>query len=116
VSAVRLVAEPRSDFGKGAARRLRRNGQVPAVIYGDGALQHIALPAHDLDLALSRPRTVIEVEVGGTVSVTKPREVQRDPVRRTLEHVDLIVVSSAEAKERAEAAQAISDAQAAASE
>lgn len=110
MSAVRLLAEPRSDFGKGAARRLRRDGQVPAVIYGDGSLQHVSLPAHELDLALARPRVVIEVELAGAVTLTKPREVQRDPVRRTLEHVDLIVVSTVEAQERADAAQAIADA------
>ena len=94
MSEVRLVAEPRSDFGKGAARRLRRAGQVPAVIYGAGSeLQHVALPGHDLDLALTKPKVVIEVELAGKVTVTKPRDIQRDPVSRRLEHVDLIVVA-----------------------
>jgi isopentenyl-diphosphate delta-isomerase len=90
VTTVALTAVPRSDFGKGAARRIRREGNIPAVIYGQGTeLLHIALPNHDLDLALRKPRVVITVQVDGKSILTKPRDIQRDPVKRSLEHVDL---------------------------
>lgn len=99
---IRLDAEPRSDFGKGAARRLRREGRIPVVIYGEGTtLQHLSLPAHELEQALRKPRVTLEIVAGSTTTLTKPRDIQRDPVRRIIEHVDLIVVSAAEAKERA---------------
>ncbi len=111
---IRLVAQPRSEFGKGAARRLRREGLIPAVVYGEGtAVQHIAVNAHDLTLALAKPRVVLEIEIGGKVTETKPRDVQRDPVKRTIEHVDLIVLVAGEAKARgkeAAAAEAASEA------
>lgn len=98
---VRLPAEPRSDFGKGAARRLRRDGRIPAVLYGGSAtLTHLSLPGHDLEQALRRPKATIEIDLDGTVTLVKPRDVQRDPVRRTLEHIDLIPVSAAEGRER----------------
>lgn len=99
---IRLDAEPRSDFGKGAARRLRREGRIPVVLYGDGTdLVHLSLPAHELEQALRKPRVTLEIVQGSTTTLAKPRDVQRDPVRRTLEHVDLIHVSAAEAKDRA---------------
>ena len=99
---IRLEAEPRSDFGKGAARRLRRSGRIPVVLYGDGTeLLHLSLPGHDLEQALRKPKVTLEIVHGSATTLTKPRDVQRDPVRRTIEHVDLIVVSAAEARERA---------------
>ena len=111
---IRLVAQPRTDFGKGAARRLRREGLIPAVVYGAGStVQHIAVNAHELTLALAKPRVVLEIEMGGKVTETKPRDIQRDPVRRTIEHVDLIILLSGEATARgteAVAAQAATDA------
>ena len=100
---VSITAEPRSDFGKGAARRIRRSGLVPAVIYGHGQeLRHVALPDHDLGLALRHAGVVLEVEVDGKKQLVAPRDVQRDPVKRTLEHVDLVVLNKAEAAERIE--------------
>jgi large subunit ribosomal protein L25 len=112
----RLTAEHRSDFGKGAARRLRRSGRIPAVIYGANAsLTHISLPGHDLELALTRPKVTLSIDIDGASTLVKPRDVQRDPVRRTLEHVDLIIVSAAEARERqAESEALIAEAAAAA--
>jgi large subunit ribosomal protein L25 len=108
VSQVRLVAEPRSDFGKGAARRLRRSGRVPAVLYGSGSeLTHVSLDDHDLTQGLRRPQVVFEIELDGEVTLAKPRDIQRDPVRQYLEHVDLVVVSRAEARARSEMADAI---------
>jgi large subunit ribosomal protein L25 len=117
VTTVALSAVSRSDFGKGAARRIRREGNIPAVIYGDGAeLVHVALPEHDLNLALRKPRVTISVtHPGGTVLV-KPRDIQRDPVKRNLEHIDLVVISKEEAKERSAMADAIKAATAAAEE
>lgn len=117
MTTVALPAVPRSDFGKGAARRIRRDGHIPAVIYGDGQdLLHCALPAHDLDLALRKPRVVLEVSLEGATVLVKPRDVQRDPVRRTIEHVDLIVISAQEAEDRTAMADAIAAATEAAEE
>jgi large subunit ribosomal protein L25 len=114
---VRIDAEPRSDFGKGAARRLRREGKVPAVIYGRGAeLQHVSLPEHDLTVALTKPKVTLDVVLGGTTVSVAPRQVQRDPVRRIVEHVDLVIISAAEARERAAEAEVIAAAEAAAEE
>lgn len=105
---IRLEAEPRSDFGKGAARRLRRSGRIPVVLYGSGTeLVHLSLPGHDLEQALRKPKVTLEVVQGSTTTLVKPRDVQRDPVRRTIEHVDLIVVSAAEARERAAEAEVL---------
>ncbi|MFM9134549.1 MAG: 50S ribosomal protein L25 [bacterium] len=105
---VRLDAEPRSEFGKGAARRLRRDGRVPAVLYGDDAtLVHVSLPGHDLEQALRRPRVTFEIVQTAGTTLAKPRDVQRDPVRRTLEHVDLIIVTESEARARAAESEAL---------
>jgi len=99
---ISLDAQPRTDFGKGAARRLRREGRVPAVMYGGSEqLVHISLPAHNLTLALRTPAVTFEITVDGTTTLAKPRDVQRDPVRRVIEHIDLIVIDAAEAKARA---------------
>jgi ribosomal protein L25 (general stress protein Ctc) len=99
---VTLDAQLRTDFGKGAARRLRREGHVPAVMYGGSEqLVHISLPAHNLTLALRTPAVTFEITVDGKTTLAKPRDVQRDPVRRTIEHIDLIVIDAAEAQARA---------------
>jgi large subunit ribosomal protein L25 len=114
---VHMSAVPRNDFGKGAARRLRRTGMVPAVIYGQGSDPvHVALDGHDLAKALRQPRVVLALEVDGTDYVCAPRDIQRDAVRQVLEHVDLVVIGMAEAKARAAAAEAIAHAEAAAGE
>jgi len=98
---VSIKAEHRTDFGKGAARRTRREGLVPAVIYGKGSdPRHVGLPVRELTLALRHPGLVIEVELDGKKELTAPRDVQRDPVRRILEHIDLVLITAAEAKER----------------
>lgn len=117
MTTVALTAVPRSDFGKGAARRIRREGNIPAVIYGEGTeLVHIALPAHDLDLALRKPRVVLSITLDSGVVTVKPRDIQRDPVKRTLEHLDLVIITKEEAAERGEMADAIKAATAAAEE
>jgi large subunit ribosomal protein L25 len=117
VTTVALTAVPRSDFGKGAARRIRREGNIPAVIYGSGTeLVHCALPTHDLDLALRKPRVVLSVTVDGATMLVKPRDIQRDPVKRSLDHVDLVIITKAEAQERGAMAEAIKAATEAAEE
>lgn len=101
MSKVQIDAAPRTDFGKGAARQLRRDGRVPAVVYGgDIEVQHVSLPGHDLMMALKRAQVILEVNVGGDALNVAPRQVQKDPVRGTLEHVDLVVLSAQEVRER----------------
>lgn len=105
---IRLEAEPRSDFGKGAARKLRRSGRIPVVLYGsDAQLVHLSLPGHDLEQALRKPKVTLEIVQGSATTLAKPRDIQRDPVKRTIEHVDLIIVSAAEARDRAAEAEVL---------
>lgn len=105
---IRLEAEPRADFGKGAARKLRRSGRIPVVLYGSGTeLVHLSLPGHDLEQALRKPKVTLEIVQGSATTLAKPRDVQRDPVKRTIEHVDLIIVTAAEARERAAEAEVL---------
>lgn len=93
-----LVAEARSDFGKGASRRLRRDGKVPAVVYGHGITPiHIALDAHTLRLTLRKKVTSLEIVLNGKTETVAPRDLQIDPVTRGIEHVDLVYVTAAEA-------------------
>ncbi|MQA93435.1 MAG: 50S ribosomal protein L25/general stress protein Ctc [Streptosporangiales bacterium] len=99
MSEVRIAAEPRTEFGKGAARRTRRAGKVPAVLYGHGTdPQHISLPGHDLMLALKTPNVLLRVEglSGGGSELALPKGVQRDPIKGFLEHIDLLLVKSGE--------------------
>ena len=101
MSYIAITAQERSDFGKGAARRLRREGLVPAVIYGHGTeLLHVSLPNHDLDLALRKSYIVLSVSLNGKDILAMPRDIQREPVKRYLEHVDLIVITPEEATAR----------------
>jgi large subunit ribosomal protein L25 len=98
VSRLRLKAEPRDTFGKGAARRTRRDGRIPAVIYGHGTTPtHVSVDAKELTLALRKAGVVFEVETAGGVVMATPRDVQRDPVKRNIEHIDLVVVTESEA-------------------
>jgi large subunit ribosomal protein L25 len=98
---VPLQAELRSDFGKGAARKLRLTGRIPAVMYSGGSeVVHVSVPEHELTLALRKPSVTLEIVVDGAKTLTKPRDVQRDPVRRNIEHIDLIVIDDTEAKKR----------------
>lgn len=98
MSEVRIAAEPRTEFGKGAARRTRRAGKVPAVLYGHGTdPQHISLPGHDLMLALKTPNVLLRVEgLRGGSELALPKGVQRDPIKGFLEHIDLLLVKSGE--------------------
>ena len=98
---IAITAEARSDFGKGAARRLRRAGQVPGVIYGKGNdVLHIALPVHELEMALKNKGLVLEVGGAGNGAIVAPREVQKDAVHQTIDHIDLVILSAEEAQAR----------------
>jgi len=98
VPEVRIVAEPRTEFGKGPARRMRSAGRVPAVLYGHGTeTRHVTLPGHQLLMALKTPNVLIQVEgLSGSSQLTLPKAVQRDPIRGDIEHVDLILVRRGE--------------------
>jgi large subunit ribosomal protein L25 len=98
VPEVRIEAELRNEFGKGAARRTRRAGRVPAVMYGHGAqARHLSLPEHDLMLALKTPNALLRIEgLPGQAGLALPKAVQRDPIRGAIEHVDLIEVRRGE--------------------
>jgi len=98
VSEVRIAAEPRTEFGKGGARRTRRAGKVPAVLYGHGAApRHLSLPSRELALALRRDaNALLTLEVGGGSELALAKDVQRDPIKQTIEHVDLIAVRRGE--------------------
>ncbi|MFT3876984.1 MAG: 50S ribosomal protein L25/general stress protein Ctc [Propioniciclava sp.] len=95
---IKLAASARTEFGKGASRRLRRAGQVPAVVYGHGADPvHIALPGHETLLALRTANALLSISVdGGAAQLVLPKQVQRDPIKGFLEHVDLLVVKRGE--------------------
>jgi large subunit ribosomal protein L25 len=98
VPEVRIEAELRTEFGKGAARRTRRAGRVPAVIYGHGAqARHLSLPEHELMLALKTPNALLRLEgLPGRSGLALPKAVQRDPIKGVIEHVDLIEVRRGE--------------------
>ncbi len=95
---INIAAEPRSEFGKGAARQLRREGRIPAVLYGHKQEPvHLSLPEHDLFLALKTPNVLLNLDITGSKSeLAIPKAVQKDPVKRTLEHIDLLLVRSGE--------------------
>lgn len=93
-----LSAAKRTDFGKGAARRYRRDGRVPAVIYGHGDKPvHVTLDSHELTQMLRHKVTSLSVDLEGTTYNVAPRDVQLEPVRRYIEHLDLVIVTAAEA-------------------
>ncbi len=93
-----LQAEARADFGKGAARSMRRAGKTPAVIYGRGSTPvHVAVDSHELTLLLRRKVTSLEVVIDGKTHIVAPRDIQIDPVRRHVEHVDLVIITADEA-------------------
>lgn len=97
VSEVKLSAQPRNEFGKGAARRLRRDRLVPAVLYGHGSDPvHVALPGHATMLALKNSNALLTIELNGESQLALPKDVQRHPIRSTIEHVDLLVVRRGE--------------------
>jgi large subunit ribosomal protein L25 len=100
VSEVRITAEPRTEFGKGGARRTRRSGKTPAVLYGHGSdPRHISLPTREFERALhtdAGANVLLSLQLDGDAELALPKSIQRDPVRGTIEHVDLILVRRGE--------------------
>jgi large subunit ribosomal protein L25 len=98
VPEVHIAAEPRTEFGKGPARRERRAGKVPAVLYGHGGdPRHLSLPGHDVLLALRTANVLIRLDgLEGGSELALPKAIQRDPIQGTVEHVDLILVRRGE--------------------
>jgi large subunit ribosomal protein L25 len=94
---VKIQAESRTEFGKGAARRIRRSNKVPAVLYGHGSDPiHVTLPGHDLMLALKTANALLAIELDGTSQLALPKQVQRDAIKGFIEHADLIIVRRGE--------------------
>ena len=101
MSEVKISAEPRTEFGKGGARRTRRAGLVPAVLYGHGeAPQHIALPAREFAAAIRHGglNQIFTIDIAGNAAATLalPKAIQRDPIKDTYEHIDLLIVKRGE--------------------
>lgn len=93
----KVVADLREKFGKGAARKLRVLGKIPAVIYGHGTDPvHVSLPAHTMALLLRKANAVVELDLDGTTHLTLVKDVQKDPVLQIIEHIDLIVIRAGE--------------------
>lgn len=95
---VKIAAVARTEFGKGAARRARRDGLVPAVLYGHGSDPvHVSLPGHDTLLALRVANALLSISIDGKAAqLALPKQVQRNPVKGTVEHVDLVIVKRGE--------------------
>jgi large subunit ribosomal protein L25 len=98
MSEVKLAAAKRTEFGKGAARRVRREDKVPGVLYGHGSDPiHLTLPGHELLLALRTPNVLIALDIEGEgQELAIPKSVQRDPIKGYLVHVDLQLVQRGE--------------------
>jgi large subunit ribosomal protein L25 len=99
MSAEKITAEPRTEFGKGAARRIRRADKVPAVIYGHGNDPiHVTLPGHDTMMALKHggANALLELDIEGKTTLALTKQVQIDPIKRHLEHIDFVVVRKGE--------------------
>lgn len=92
-----IVADVRESFGKGAARKLRVLGKIPAVVYGHGTEpQHLSLPGHQVALLLRKANAVLELKVNGKMQLALVKDVQKDPVKQIIEHIDLIVIRKGE--------------------
>jgi large subunit ribosomal protein L25 len=99
VPEVRIAAEPRTEFGKGGARRTRRAGKIPAVLYGHGTdPRHISLPVRDFEHALRTDgaNVLLDLQLADGSELALPKSIQRDPVSRIIEHLDLILVRRGE--------------------
>ena len=93
----KLVAETRTQFGKGAARKIRRDNKIPAVMYGHGAQPiHITLPGHDSMMALKQANALLTIVIGDEEHMALAKDVQRDPIKPVIEHVDLVIVRKGE--------------------
>jgi len=97
VAEIKIAAEARTEFGKGAARRIRRDDKVPAVLYGHGSDPiHLTLPGHQLMLALKNSNALLTIDLGSDTHLAIPKQVQRDPLKGFIEHADLLIVRKGE--------------------
>ena len=94
---IRIPATTRSDFGKGYARRIRNNDQIPAVVYGHGAEpQHVIIPGHETMLAVRHSNAVLELDVEGSTQLVMVKDIQRHATRPEILHIDLLAVRRGE--------------------
>ncbi len=97
MSEVKLTTETRTEFGKGAARRIRRENKVPGVLYGHGTEPvHLTLPGHELLLAVRTPNVLLALDIDGKTELAIPKSITRDPLKGFLEHIDLLLVKRGE--------------------
>ncbi|NUT70765.1 50S ribosomal protein L25/general stress protein Ctc [Pseudarthrobacter sp. C4D7] len=97
MSEQKLAAELRTEFGKGYARRARMANLIPAVIYGHGADPiHVTLPAKATTLAVRTPNALLSLDINGEGHLALVKDVQRDPVKQIIEHIDLLTVRKGE--------------------
>jgi large subunit ribosomal protein L25 len=97
--AEKITAEQRTEFGKGAARRIRREDKIPAVVYGHGSDPiHVTLPGHDTMMALKHggANALLDLQIDGKSQLALTKQVQVDPIRRVIEHVDFVAVKRGE--------------------
>ena len=93
----KMAASYRKEFGKGAARKLRAAGHIPAVIYGHGEdPTHVSLPGHETTLLVRKANALIDLSIDGDDKLVLVKDVQRDPVRQVIEHLDLVVIRKGE--------------------
>jgi len=93
----KLTATVRTQFGKGAARKIRANDLIPAVLYGHGSdPQHLTLPGHETMLLLRKSNALLTLDIEGTEQLALVKDVQRDPVLQIIEHVDMLIVKRGE--------------------
>ncbi len=94
---IKIAAETRTEFGKGAARRIRRADNVPAVLYGHGSDPvHVTLPGHQLMLALKNSNALLTIDLGTEQHLAIPKQIQRDPIKGFIDHADLLIVKKGE--------------------
>ena len=92
-----LLTEVRESFGKGAARKIRATGKIPAVLYGHGTDPiHVTLPGHETALILRKSNQILELDIQGKTQLALVKDVQKDPVRQIIEHIDLVVIRAGE--------------------
>lgn len=93
----KLSAESRTEFGKGAARRIRRAHKIPAVLYGHGSDPvHMTLPGHETMLLLKNANAILTIDLEGTEHLALAKDVQRDAIKPVIEHIDLVIVRRGE--------------------
>jgi large subunit ribosomal protein L25 len=99
MSSEKITAEKRTEFGKGAARRIRRENKIPAVVYGHGSeATHVTLPGHETMMALKHHghNALLELTIDGQTQLALTKQVQIDPIRRVIEHIDFVAVKAGE--------------------